>query len=127
MYNTKLLLSYYYIIQGGATPLHLASKHGHLDVTLLLLSKGADPNAKDGNGQTPGQIAGSKYKKALSTTTYTLTYDDKIAKAIKVFLKRWPVLMTVLMLRELIVYHLGSIDMAMMDLVESIGDEADFV
>ncbi len=91
---------------------------GHLDVALLLLNKGADPNAKAGNGRTPGQIAGTE-------CNYEASKDN--AKAIRIFIKRWPVLMTILMLRELVVFHLGSIDMAMMDLFESIGDEEDFV
>ena len=96
----------------------MASKRGHLDVALLLLNKGADPNAKDGNGRTPGQVAG--------TRCYDEASRDR-AKVVRVFLKRWPVLMTVLMLIELEVYHLGNIDLAMMDLFESIGDEEDFV
>ena len=79
------------------------------------MNRGADPNAKDGNGQTPGQVTG------------TLCSGDHRAKVVRVFLKRWPVLMTVLMLIELEVYHLGNIDLAMMDLYESIGDEEDFV
>ncbi len=91
---------------------------GHLDVALLLLNNGADPNAKDGNGRTPGQVAGI-------CCSYEASKDR--AKAIRIFIKRWPVLMTVLMLRELIVFHLGSIDLAMMDLFEFIGDEEDFV
>ena len=71
----------------------------------------------DGNGRTPGQVAGRDcYGEGLDR-----------AKAIRIFIKRWPVLMTALMLRELIVFHLGSIDMSMMDLFESIGDEEDFV
>ena len=49
------------------------------------------------------------------------------AKAIQVFLERWSVLMTILMLRELSVFHLGNIDLAMMDLFEFIGDKKDFV
>ena len=98
------------------TPLHWASKYGRLDVALLLLNKGADPNAKDGNGRTPGQVAGTGSRAS-----------EEGAKAIRIFIKRWPVLMTVLMLQELSVFHLGSIDMAMMDLFESIGDEEDFV
>ena len=92
---------------------------GHLDVALLLLNKGADPNTKDGNGRTPGQAAGTGY--GIDEAS-----KDR-AKVVRVFLKRWPVLMTVLMLIELEVYHLGNIDLAMMDLFESIGDEEDFV
>ena len=92
---------------------------GHLDVALLLLNKGADPNTKDGNGRTPGQAAG---------TFYGIDQASKDrAKVIRVFIKRWPVLMTVLMLRELRVFHLGNIDLAMMDLIESVGDEEDFI
>ena len=100
----------------------MASQRGLLDVAFLLLNKGADPNAKDGNGRTPGRVAGTCcYDKASKEAS-----KDR-AKAIRIFIKRWPVLMTVLMLRELIVFHLGNIDLAMMDLFESIGDEEDFV
>ena len=98
------------------TPLHLASVYGHLDVSLLLLNRGADPNAKNVHGRTPGQVAGTNYQASLDN-----------AKAIGIFLERWSVLMTILMLRELSVFHLGNIDLAMMDLFEFIGDEKDFV
>ena len=97
--------------------------HGHLDVALLLLNRGADPNAKNGNGRTPGQVAGTRWNTGFGIDEAS---KDR-AKVVRVFLKRWPVLMTVLMLIELEVYHLGNIDLAMMDLVESIGDEEDFV
>ena len=49
------------------------------------------------------------------------------AKEIRIFIERWPVLMTILMLRELRVFHLGNIDLAMMDLFEFIEDEENFV
>ena len=91
-----------------------ASEYGHL----LLLNKGAGPNARDRDGRTPGQVAGTQIVDKAS--------KDR-AKAIKIFLERWSVLMTILMLRELSVFHLGNIDLAMMDLFESIGDEEDFV
>ena len=35
------------------TPLHLAAFHGHLLLANLLLECGADPNARDGDGETP--------------------------------------------------------------------------
>ena len=35
------------------TPLHYATKHGHLDCIRLLLKHGANPNSKDGDGYTP--------------------------------------------------------------------------
>ena len=88
---------------------------GNQDVALLLLNKGADPNTKDGNGRTPGQVAGTGYRIDEAS-------KDR-AKFVRVFLKRWPVLM----LRELRVFHIGNIDLAMMDLFEFIGDEEDFV
>ncbi len=111
------MLYYIIFLQDGEAALHRASKNGHLDVALLLLNRGADPNAKDGRGRTPGQVAG--------TGRYIDGASKDRAKVVRVFLKRWPVLMTVLMLRELRVFHL--IDMEMMDLFESIGDEEDFV
>ena len=115
--------SYYHIIQDGETPLHYAvltiSYKGHLEVALLLLNKGADPNAKDRSGRTPGQVAGTR------VNYYGASKDS--GKTIQVFLERWPVLMTILMLRELSVFHLGNIDLAMMDLFEFIGQEKDFV
>ena len=99
--------------------------YGRLDAALLLLNKGADPNAKDGNGRTPGQVAGSELGKIHEFHEWVRAVDR--AKAIRIFIKRWSVLMTVLMLRELAVFHLGNIDLAMIDLFESIGDEEGFV
>jgi len=37
----------------GFTPLHLSAKEGNLPICQLLVSKGADVNAKDKSGQTP--------------------------------------------------------------------------
>ena len=97
----------------------MASNDGYLEVALLLLNRGADPNAKDCRGRTPGQAACFGYEASDTGQVY--------AKSIQVFLERWPVLMTILMLRELEVFHLGNIDLAMMDLFEYIGQEKDFV
>ncbi len=96
---------------GVSTPLHWASQYDHPEVlvALLLLDRGTCPNDKDRNGQTP---LGRLY----ACTSFQAFEDN--AKAIQVFLERWSVLMTVLMLRELRVFHLGNIDIdvAMMDL-----------
>jgi ankyrin repeat protein len=42
----------------GITPLHFAAGNGHMDVSRILLAKGADANAKTSNdGNTPSQLA----------------------------------------------------------------------
>ena len=94
----------------------MASIKCHLEIILLLLNRGAYPTAKNRNGQTSRQI----------TCTFYQSSKDNI-EAIQVFLESWSVLMTILMLQELKVFHLGNIDLAMMDLFEYIGQERDFV
>ena len=102
-------------MKADCSPLFMASSYGRLEISLLLLSRGADPNAKIRRGLTPGQ----------AVCRYSSSKDN--AEAIQVFLERWPVLMMIIMLRELEVFHLGNIDLAMMDLFEYIGREKDFV
>jgi ankyrin repeat protein len=41
----------------GLTPLHHASAEGHVDVAVLLVQLGADPDRTDKEGQTPVQVA----------------------------------------------------------------------
>eukprot|EP00958_Prasinococcus_capsulatus_P004934 scaffold459_cov391-Prasinococcus_capsulatus_cf.AAC.5 len=59
----------------GRTPLHLCASNGHLAMTNYLLSKGADPNAKDSFGSTPTWEAVKQRKmdvvRALRTPTYS--------------------------------------------------------
>ena len=42
---------------GGWSPLHLAAKIGHLEIAMLLMSYGADLNARDFRGQLPIDLA----------------------------------------------------------------------
>jgi Ankyrin repeats (many copies)/Ankyrin repeat len=42
---------------GDATPLHLASNHGHMKTTRMLIDHGADVSARNKNGQTPLHLA----------------------------------------------------------------------
>jgi len=41
----------------GDTPLHYAAEHGHLDVALLLIERGADVNSRNNEGKTPLDVA----------------------------------------------------------------------
>jgi 26S proteasome non-ATPase regulatory subunit 10 len=41
----------------GMTPLHHACAEGHIDVAVLLIKLGADPDRTDREGQTPVQCA----------------------------------------------------------------------
>jgi len=41
---------------GGATPLHMACKHGNKDVVKALLDAGADPNARANLMMTPTHL-----------------------------------------------------------------------
>ena len=97
----------------GSTCLHSASSRGDLDLVLLLLNGGANPNVKDNGGRTPRQV--------------TLHYSGYMSsrKTIQDILERWPVLMMIKLLRKLRVFH--WVDLSMMDLYEYIGQEEDFV
>ena len=41
----------------GSTPLHLAARFDQRDAAELLLEHGADPEARDGDGRTPAELA----------------------------------------------------------------------
>ena len=50
-------MDYYYKLQKGFTPLHIAAKYGKIKVARLLLQKGADPDIQGANGLTPLHVA----------------------------------------------------------------------
>ena len=43
--------------EDGASPLHVASRNGHVEVITALLAAGADKKIKDIIGQTPHDVA----------------------------------------------------------------------
>ena len=94
---------------------------GELESTLLLLARGANPNAKDCRGGTPFQRACTgKYHGHVMHGT-----SQKNLQIIQLFIDRWPVLMAIILLEHLIVFH--WLDLPMIDLYEYIGQEKDFV
>ena len=44
----------------GATPLHVASGHGHVEVITALLAAGADKTIKNEDGDTPHDVANNQ-------------------------------------------------------------------
>jgi len=55
---------------GGNTPLHIAAKTGNLEIALLLLKKGANPNARNARKQTPLMLVAQQPK--AQTVTHGL-------------------------------------------------------
>ncbi|RKH14429.1 ankyrin repeat domain-containing protein [Corallococcus sp. CA053C] len=60
----------------GDSLLMLASYHGHVDATRLLLERGADPELTNDAGQTP--LAGAAFKGNLAITTLLLDRGARV-------------------------------------------------
>ena len=65
----------------GGTPLHSAACGGHKEIAELLISKGADVNAKDRFGKTP--IDSSSLSKQTETADLLRKHGGKTAKELK--------------------------------------------
>jgi ankyrin repeat protein len=88
----------------GDTPLMIASSYGHVDLVAMLLHRGANINAMNEDRGTALCCALWKGR----------------AKVIKILIN-WPVTMAILVLQELVVYHLLDI-ISYNDLFEFIGE-----
>ena len=108
------------IDRNGSTPLHMASSRLDLDLVLLLLNGGADPNVKDNSRRTPRQQVAPKYHYNNQYNFGQSQQDtDYNRKTILDILERWSVLMTIRLLSKLRVFH--WVDLSMMDLYAYIG------
>jgi ankyrin repeat protein len=50
----------------GSTPLHLAARFDRTDSVEVLLERGADTEARDGEGRTPADVAGDEARDLLA-------------------------------------------------------------
>lgn len=66
--------------KNGATPLHVASHCGHVDVVRLLLEHGADPNVRDKYGDTPAKDALFTSTKSQEIIRLLTEYGAKFVK-----------------------------------------------
>lgn len=69
--------------EAGSTPLHIACRHGHVDIVKEIVSRGGNVKAKNNNGQTPMHVAFhynhmNELSKILSISG---TFDEKAKKA----------------------------------------------
>ena len=87
----------------GTSSIIWASMRGHVNVVGLLLSKGANINDKDNNGDT-----------AMS-----VSFNDKI----NYILRKWPISMAILILKELRLYCAGIDNDSLIDLYQYMGRE----
>ena len=102
----------------GCSPIIYASNQGHGNVVELLLSKGANINDKDNNGCSPIIHASNQghvnviellLSKGANIIDITNDADTAISLSngdrIKYILRKWPISMAILILKELAIYY----------------------
>ncbi len=114
----------------------VASYQGHVNVIELLLSKGADINDKDNDGDT--SIIYASYlddvnivklllSKGANINDITIDGNTAISLSnsdtIKYILRKWPISMAILILKELSLYCAGIDNDFLIDLYQYMGRE----
>ncbi len=110
-------------LKDGSTLLYVATARGHIHIVKLLLSRGANVNETTDEGKSPLHAAASRGNFYLVKILMKARADPH-AKDIdgvtpRDIIDRWPVVMTMICLKELGFYH--YIDMSMIDLWQYIG------
>ena len=102
------------------TPLLNICENTHMvpDIIYLLLARGANYWVK--NNFNEDAVYNIELNQKNSHHCACVCKPEDARLVIKI-LKRWPVLMTIIMLKELKVFNLGSINMAMIDVAEYMG------
>ena len=70
--STYLADFFFSLSQNGATPLHLASKYGHVELVRQLCVAGCDVNAVTEHGFTADEVAANSSHDQLATLIHTL-------------------------------------------------------
>jgi ankyrin repeat protein len=118
----------------GLTPLMKASIYNHINVIELLLSKGVDIHEQNSNGATAILYASLHSQKdaiqllmangasiydtigEVGNNVYNATFNQEL----KFILRKWPITMAIIMLKELLVY--SPLDYLLLDLQEYLNE-----
>lgn len=118
----------------GLTPLMKASLYNYTNIIELLLSKGVDIHAQNMNGATAILYASLHSQKeaiqllmANGASIYDTigevgnnVYNTTFNQEIKFILRKWPITMVIIMLKELLIY--SPLDYLLLDLQEYLNE-----
>ena len=120
----------------GMSSIIAASKEGHVSVVELLLSKGANINDKDNTGTS--SIIWASYQGHVNVVELLLSRGSNLhdiaidgstpislsnSNKIKYILRKWPISMAILILKELSLYCAGIDNDFLIDLYQYMGRE----